>query len=103
MKRTTGLLIACLAAACAKDQAARVALSPADFGPASGLAPREAGIDDLPDAVEIESRTLAARDGQGTRAEGEVIEAVAVKDDAGNIVKESIGGARAESVVVGQR
>jgi hypothetical protein len=103
VKRTTGLLIACLAAACAKDEAARVALSPADFGPASGLAPRDAGVDDLPNAMEIESRTLAARDAQGTRAEGEVIESVAVKDDAGNIVKESIGGARAESVVVGQR
>jgi len=103
VKRTTGLLIACLAAACAKDEAARVVLSPADFGPASGLAPRDAGIGDLPDTVEIESRTLAARDAQGTRAESEAFESVTVKDDAGNIVKESIGGARAASVTVGQR
>lgn len=103
MKRSIGLCIALLAAACAKDQARRVALTPADFGPASGLAPRNAGEDDLPNAVELESDTVAVKDDAGVRAEGEVIESVAVKDDAGNVITEVVGAARAEQVGVGQR
>lgn len=97
------MILLCFASACANDQAPLVVLSPADFSASTGWTRATEAPTDLPNAVLIEEGSIAARDADGTRAVSEVVEAVDVRDDAGNVVPEVVGLSRAESVVVGQR